>query len=46
MISDFDPRRDLDDLNIGRPTENSCWAAVIVLVIGIALAAWYILMVG
>jgi hypothetical protein len=46
MISDFDPRRDPDDLEMGRPTVNSSWLAVIVLVIGVALAGWYVLLSG
>lgn len=46
MISDFDPRRDPDDFDMGRPTVNSSWLAVIVLVIGVALAVWYVLLTG
>lgn len=46
MISDFDPRRDPDDAELGRPTENSAWVAMIVLIIGVALAGSYILLTG
>lgn len=47
MSTDFDPhRRDLDNPEMVRPTENSSWLVVIVLTIGVALAAWYIWMAG
>jgi hypothetical protein len=50
MISDFDPhtdyRQQLIDLNMVRPTTNSCWLAVIVLSIGVLLAIWYIALGG
>ncbi|HML30849.1 MAG TPA: hypothetical protein PKE16_18815 [Hyphomicrobium sp.] len=44
MIADFDPRRRRDDIDIDmvRPTENSSWLVVMVLLIGVALAAWYV----
>jgi hypothetical protein len=45
MSTNFDPRypREIDDLGALRPTENSSWLVVIVLVIGVALAGWYAL---
>lgn len=43
MITDFDPHRRRDDLDMVRPTENSSWLVVMVLLIGVALAAWYVL---
>jgi hypothetical protein len=50
MITDFDPHTDYRqrslDLNIMRPTTNSCWLAVIVLCIGLMLAIWYIVLGG
>ncbi len=45
MITDFEPHRRsaADGSDIVRPTANSAWFVVIVLVIGIVLAGWYLL---
>jgi len=45
MNTNFDPRysREIDDQSELRPTENSSWLVVVVLVIGVAMAGWYAL---
>lgn len=47
MATDFKPHTghhpDLDGLDTARPTENSAWLVVIVLSVGVVLAAWYVI---